>query len=121
MLETLDGAPGDLVFVGAGRGGPAIYARAWLEAQEVTDRRVWLADRFRADGVADLNAVRDSFDRFDLLDDQVRFLQGDPSATLTAAQPDPIALLSIGSTNPADVRTALDRLHGRLVVGGGGA
>jgi cephalosporin hydroxylase len=113
-----DGVAGDIAVCGVGRGGTGIYARAWLEAHEVTDRKVWLADRFRADEVADLNAVRDSFDRFGLLDDQLRFLQGDPAATLAAAEPAALCLVVVGFGATADVRASLDHLYPRLSVGG---
>ena len=42
-----DGA-GDLVECGTGRGGGAIFMRAYLDAHEVPDTRVWVADRFRS-------------------------------------------------------------------------
>ena len=85
---------GDLVECGTGRGGGAIFMRGYLAAHEVADKDVWLADEFR--GLAgpreshgtdanerppsersDLNLVREAFVRFDLLDDRVRFLQGE--------------------------------------------
>ena len=34
--------------MGTGRGGGAIFMRAWLDAHDVADRKVWVADRFRA-------------------------------------------------------------------------
>ena len=39
---------GDLVECGTGRGGAAIFMRAYLDAREVPERRVFVADRFRA-------------------------------------------------------------------------
>ena len=83
---------GDLVECGTGRGGGAIFMRAYLDAHELPDRQVWVLDAFRSSpepdraptftkgGVAafraDLNIVRDGFERFGLLDDRVRFVQG---------------------------------------------
>ena len=91
-----------------GRGGAAIFLRGYLEAHELADRQVWVADRFRAaadDRLAPDRAdglrrpasptstmVRDGFDRFDLLDDRVRFLQGDLATTLPDAPIEKIAL-----------------------------
>ncbi|MDZ7673810.1 MAG: TylF/MycF/NovP-related O-methyltransferase [Acidimicrobiales bacterium] len=43
-----DDVPGDLVECGTGRGGGAIFMRAWLDAHEIDDRRVWVADHFRS-------------------------------------------------------------------------
>ncbi|MEZ5181017.1 MAG: TylF/MycF/NovP-related O-methyltransferase [Acidimicrobiales bacterium] len=129
-----DEVPGDLVEVGTGRGGGAIFLRAFLEAHELPDRRVVVVDRFRAapegarsadlrrdkvDGLrSDLNQVRDGFERFELLDDRVRFLQGPPAATLPDAPIEQVALLRIGpGTSADDCRVALDELYGALSVG----
>ena len=87
-LDTvrIEGIEGDLAECGTGKGGGTIFMRAYLDAHELHDREVWVADRFRADteltdqGVAgfraDLNLVRDGFDRFDLLDDRVASCSG---------------------------------------------
>ena len=52
LLETVrdDGVEGDLVDCGAGRGGAAIFMRAFLEAHELHGARVWVADRFDGSG-----------------------------------------------------------------------
>ncbi len=91
------GVPGDLIETGVWRGGAAIFMRGVLKAYGDTTRRVWAADSFEglprpnpeaypADtndphwamgwlGVS-LDDVRSNFARYDLLDDQVRFLVG---------------------------------------------
>ena len=109
---------GDLVVCGAGRGGVGVYLRAYQEAHELTDRRLWVADRFHAETPGDLNTVRDLFDRFDLLDDRVVFLQGELAATLPTAETDRLALLYLGSSSAHEVHTALTTMYDRLVVGG---
>jgi cephalosporin hydroxylase len=125
---------GDLLECGTSRGGGAIFMRAYLDAHELPDRRVWVADAFRSSpapdraphftraGVAgfqaDLNLVRDGFERFDLLDDRVRFLLGEPAATLADEDTGPLALVRIGRSAGADARAVLDRVYDRLVVGG---
>ena len=134
-LDTIraDSVPGDLVECGTGRGGGAIFMRAYLDCHELPDRKVWVADRFRAsaapkqvpdlpkNGVAgfhaDLNLVRDGFMRFGLLDDRVRFLQG-PMDTLAVADIKEVALLRIGRNARGDVRNVLDALYDRLAIGG---
>ena len=134
-LDTVrtEGVDGDLVECGTGRGGGAILMRAYLDAHEVGDTRVWVIDRFRSSpepqlnptlperGVAgfqaDLNIVRDGFARFDVLDDRVRFVQGPPAA-LDEDGPDRIALLRIGWPAADDVRPILDALYDRVVAGG---
>ena len=95
-------SPGDLAEIGVGRGGGAIFLRAYLAAHEMPDRKVWVVDEFlaspsgrresdgsRGDAVgrfgADLHQVRDGFARFGLLDDSVRFVQGPPGPQLLEA------------------------------------
>ena len=124
---------GDLAACGVGRGGTAILLRALLEAHGDEGRTVWVVDRFRAaapdrsapdedDGLAelrpDLNQVRDGFARFDLLDDRVRFLQGDPRATLPDAPIGELALLHVGADVGEDLEAVLEELYPRLAVGG---
>ena len=135
-LDTVrsDGTPGDLLFVGAGRGGTAVYGRGFLDAYEDTDRKVWVADEFRAappDGAKpieeagladmwpDLNDVRDTFERHDLLDDQVAFIQGPP---VEALPPSPISSLSFAhvgrQVGADDIAAVLATIHERIVPGG---
>ncbi|NLV55046.1 MAG: glycosyltransferase [Acidimicrobiales bacterium] len=136
-LDTIrrDGVGGDLVDSGVGRGGAGIFMRAWLDATDVSSRRLWVVDRFRAaeDGEnapslpvtgvagfrADLNVVRDGFSRFGLLDDQVRFLQGNPWSSLADAAIGKVALLRIGPhQGHRDARRVLNRLYDKLAIGG---
>ncbi len=135
-LDTIrnDAVAGDLVECGTGRGGGAIFLRAYLEAWELPDRKVFVADQFRSspepdkaprlsnEGVAgfraDLNIVRDGFARFDLLDDRVRFLEGRLHATLRDDAITDVALIRIGPGIGGETRAVLDRLYDRLSVGG---
>jgi cephalosporin hydroxylase len=134
-LDTIrvEGVNGDLVECGTIRGGGAIFMRAYLDAHEVPDTRVWVVDRFRSSpepelapslperGVAgfqaDLNIVRDGFARFDLLDDRVRFIQGPPVA-LGGDGPAGIALLRIGRPVAHEAVRILDAVYDRVVDGG---
>jgi cephalosporin hydroxylase len=127
------GVPGDIVDCGPGRGGAAIFARGLLDAYEVEDRCVWVAGTFRATpegtdrvslerhGVdallADLNQIREGFECFGLLDERVRFLQGEFDETLPDAPIERVALLRIGAAGER-ARAALDHLYDRLVIGG---
>jgi len=128
-----DGVAGDLVECGTGRGGGAIFMRAYLDVHEVPETSVWVADRFRsspepqpapsmpdrgmAGMQADLNLVRDGFDRFDVLDDRVRFVQGSVEA-LVADGPERIALLRVGRSEAEDARRILELLYDRVAEGG---
>jgi cephalosporin hydroxylase len=124
---------GDLADCGVGRGGAGIFLRAYLEAHDLRDRRVWLADGFRAaaddrlapdraDGLtnlrSDLNLVRDGFERFALLDDRTHFLQGVLDATQPDAPVETLALLHLGPGLGARARVVLEHLYARLEPGG---
>ena len=89
--------PGDLLEAGVWRGGASIFMRAILKAYGITDRVVWLADSFKGLPAPDikkypadktsrlheypqlavlLDEVQRNFQKYDLLDNQVRFLSG---------------------------------------------
>jgi cephalosporin hydroxylase len=134
-LDTLqaEAVEGDLLEWGTGRGGGAIFMRAYLDAHEIGDTRVWVVDRFRSSpepdltpslperGVAgfhaDLSIVRDGFARFDVLDDRVRFVQGPPAA-LDRGGPDRLALLRIGRPAAHEASRILEALYDRVADGG---
>jgi cephalosporin hydroxylase len=121
------GVEGDLVECGPGRGGAAIFMRGFLEAHELAERRVWVIDRF--DGRAptgtgglavapDLNAVRDGFARFHLLDECVVFRQGEPAHALSEASVEAVALLRVALADPVEVRAVLETGYDRVAPGG---
>jgi cephalosporin hydroxylase len=130
-LEEVDG---DFIECGTGRGGGAIFMRAYLDAWKIPQRRVLVADRFRAspepataprlpaNGIAgfrpDLNIVRDGFERFGLLDDRVAFLEGALDASLPDAPIETLALVRIGADARTEAHRALGLLYDRLSVGG---
>jgi O-methyltransferase len=94
-IETVltEDVPGDVIECGVWRGGASIFARALLRLHS-SDRCVVLADSFRGlpepehehdlggglhkfDHLAvSVDEVRQNFERFRLLDDQVRFIEG---------------------------------------------
>jgi cephalosporin hydroxylase len=112
--------PGDVVMLGAGRGGTAIFVQAYLQAWNLTDRTLWVVDRFvpPPDGAADLNAVRDAFSRFDVFAANVRFVQ-DPTAfgTDAFAAPGVVALLCVDGTSE-DTAGPITRLLPRVIAPG---
>jgi len=133
-LVRTEAVAGDFADCGTGRGGGAMFMRAYVDAYEMPKRRVWVADRFRAspepdraprlpaEGVAglqaDLNLVRDGFRRFGILDGKVRFLEGPPGETLPDAPIETLALLRVGHGLGAEVRTVLESTYDRLGPGG---
>jgi O-methyltransferase len=130
--------PGDLVETGVWRGGAAIFMRGILRAHGVTDRTVWAADSFRGlprpDGErysADANddydysilavgvdEVRHNFERYGLLDDQVRFLVGWFKDTLPAAPIEQIAVLRLDGDMYESTTQAIRALYDKLQPGG---
>ena len=133
------GVPGDLVETGVWRGGAVILMRGILKVHGVTDRVVWAADsfeglpapnveRYPADkgldfsGFADLavsvEQVQDNFRRYNLLDDQVRFLKGWFRDTLPTAPIGRIAVLRLDGDLYESTMDALTHLYPRLSRGG---
>lgn len=134
-----DGIPGDFAETGVWRGGTCIFLRALLRAHGVHDRAVWCADSFEGmpevveghPGDIDLathrfnevmgvplSTVRDNFERYGLLDDQVRFLPGWFRDTLPDAPIRSLALLRLDGDLYESTTDALVHLYPRLSVGG---
>lgn len=133
-----DAVPGDLAETGVWRGGASVFMRGYLAAYEMTDRVVWAADSFAGlpapthehDAGLDfspdvhpilaisLDEVRDLFDRYGLLDDQVRFLKGWFRDTLPTAPIERLALLRLDGDLYESTMDALDALYDKVCDGG---
>ncbi|MER5704768.1 TylF/MycF family methyltransferase [Micromonospora sp. NPDC002296] len=135
-----DGVPGDFIETGVWRGGVCILARAVLRAHDVEDRRVWVADSFEGipdpgeDGHAmdkemalhqrndvlgvSMDTVRANFARYDLLDDQVRFLPGWFRDTLPTAPIEKLAVMRLDGDLYESTMDALVNLYPKLSPGG---
>ncbi|GAA2728806.1 TylF/MycF family methyltransferase [Streptomyces nogalater] len=136
-----DGVPGDFMETGVWRGGTCIFMRAVLAAYEVSDRVVWVADSFagipapdldrypqdeEARGIESVNevvgvpleTVRGNFDRYGLLDDQVRFLPGRFCDTLPEAPVERLALLRLDGDLYESTMDALVSMYPKLSPGG---
>jgi len=133
-----DDVPGDLIETGVWRGGATIFMRGVLAAYGVRDRNVWVADSF--DGVpapsmpqdanfdfskktwpflaVGLPEVKDLFDRYGLLDDQVRFLKGWFKDTLPTAPIARLALLRLDGDLYESTMDALRALYDKVSEGG---
>ena len=139
-LETIlrEHVPGDCMECGVWRGGAVIFMRGYLAAHQVTDRTVWVADSFEGipaptlpqDGglnlskathpmlAIDLDTVRNLFERYGLLDGQVRFLKGWFKDTLPAAPVERLALLRLDGDLYESTMDALQALYHKVVPGG---
>lgn len=134
-----DGIPGDLMETGVWRGGVTIFMRALLAARGVADRLVWVADsfaglppprpdRYPADRGLDLSGVgylsvsraqvEANFERYGLLDGQVRFLEGWFRDTLPAAPIERLAVLRLDGDLYESTHDALVALYPKLSPGG---
>jgi len=133
-----DDISGDLIETGVWRGGATILMRAVLAAHVDTTRTVWVADSFegfpnarlaidRVDYTAgagnerfavSVDEVRRNFARYNLLDDQVRFLVGWFSDTLPTAPIERLAVLRLDGDMYESTRDAIEVLYPKLSPGG---
>jgi hypothetical protein len=139
-----DGVPGDFIETGVWRGGVCILMRAVLKAYGDRTRTVWVADSFdgfppptdkypsdpwqgRSQEVigllglslkVTLDEVKARFNRYGLLDEQVRFLTGFFETTLPAAPIDKLAILRVDGDLYQSTYEALDALYPKLSAGG---
>lgn len=133
------GIPGDLIETGVWRGGVPIFMRAILAAYGDTERVVWVADSFQglpepdperypedrgldlsqvSELAVSLEQVRSHFDRYGLLDAQVKFLKGWFRDTLVHAPAGPLAVVRLDGDLYESTMDALTYLYPRLSVGG---
>jgi O-methyltransferase len=136
------GVPGDLIETGVWRGGATIFMRGLLRAYDVTDRLVWVADSFEGLPTVDatrypadaelrdvpaaingvlgtpLARVKAHFERYGLLDDQVRFLPGWFRETLPRAPIERLAVARLDGDLYESTTDALTHLYPKLSPGG---
>jgi O-methyltransferase len=140
-VETVlaDSVPGDFIETGVWRGGATIFMRAVLAAHGITDRTVWVADSFRGlpapdvehypadEGdtfwsfnqlAVDVETVRRNFERYGLLDDQVRFLEGWFADTLPSAPIERLAVARLDGDMYSSTWDAITVLYPKLSTGG---
>ncbi|MCX7946847.1 MAG: class I SAM-dependent methyltransferase [Hydrogenophilus sp.] len=130
--------PGHLVETGVWRGGACIFMRGYLEAWEMTGRRVFVCDSFEGLPVPShpkdagydfskekmpilaisLEEVQENFRRYDLLDDRVVFVKGWFRDTLPKLPVDQIALLRLDGDLYESTMDAFNALYDKVVPGG---
>jgi O-methyltransferase len=133
-----DGIAGDVAETGVWRGGAAIFMKGCLKAWEMNDRTLWAADSFEGLPVPSLpqdagydfsigkqpilaislEEVQENFRRYNLLDDQVKFLKGWFCDTLHAAPIEKLALLRLDGDLYESTMDALNALYEKVVPGG---
>ncbi len=140
-LETIirENIPGDLIETGVWRGGCVIFMNAILRAYCITNRKIWVADSFFGMPTPDfekyphdkgndlsmnlelsvsLQQVKANFRKYELLDDNVRFIKGWFSDSLPFAPIKQLALLRLDADLYESTMTSLTNLYPKLVLGG---
>lgn len=131
--------PGDFIETGVWRGGSTIFMRAVLKAYGVTDRIVWVADSFeglpRPDAEkypldhgdrhwtynnlkVSLEDVKSNFEKYSMLDGQVKFLKGWFKDTLNEAPIDKLAVIRLDGDMYESTMDAVKPLYPKLSPGG---
>ncbi len=129
---------GDLIETGVWRGGATIFMRAILKAYAISNKVVWVADSFQglpapdknypADKNLDLSDVKilavpledvqANFKKYNLLDEQVKFLKGWFKDTLPTAPINKLSILRLDGDLYESTIQALNYLYPKLSIGG---
>jgi O-methyltransferase len=140
-IETVirDDVPGDLIETGVWRGGATIFMRGVLKAYGDSERTVWCADSFQGLPAPDpdrypadagdtfhekgglavgVEQVKHNFERYGLLDDQVKFLVGWFKDTLPTAPIDQLAVMRLDGDLYESTWQAIEALYPKLALGG---
>lgn len=131
--------PGDFIETGVWRGGCCILMRSMLAVNGDNKRKVYVADSFEGlprpnpeaysvdignrlyehtELAVSLEKVKDNFNRYGLLNDQVVFVKGFFSETLPALQAGPFALIRLDGDLYESTYVALEQLIPKLSPGG---
>jgi O-methyltransferase len=140
QVETTirENIPGDYIETGVWRGGACIMMRAALKAHGVTDRKVYCADSFNglpppsgqyrhdkrdrlfkfSELAISEEQVRQNFEVYGLLDEQVKFLPGLFKDTLPKLTNERFAVIRLDGDMYESTTDALANLYPRLSPGG---
>lgn len=129
---------GDFLEAGVWKGGASMFMRAILKCYGIRNRTVWLADSFKGlpppkpeypadkDDIhhqyeklaVSLEQVQRNFRTLDLLDEQVRFIEGWFHETLFTAPVDKISLLRLDGDMYESTYVSLEALYHKVSIGG---
>jgi hypothetical protein len=133
-----DDIAGDFIETGVWRGGGTIFMRGFLEAHAIEGRSVWVADSFQGlprptherdagwdlskdtlpSLAVSLDEVKELFQRYELLDERVRFLPGWFKDTLPDAPISALSVLRLDGDLYESTQDALSALYPKLSRGG---
>jgi hypothetical protein len=139
-IETVltENIEGDLIETGVWRGGATIFMRGVLASYNISDRKVWVADSFEGlptptleqDQEFDLTKekfpvlcvslekVKELFSRYDLLDEQVKFLIGWFKDTLPNAPIEKLSILRLDGDLYESTMDSFTHLYDKVSIGG---
>jgi O-methyltransferase len=133
-----DDIEGDLIEAGVWRGGASILMRAILKELNIADRKIWVADSFKglpkptAEYPADkgnqlyaknifkvsLTEVKNNFSKYELLDEQVVFLDGWFKDSLLTAPINKLSLIRLDGDMYESTIQSITALYPKLSKGG---
>ena len=130
---------GDVIETGVWRGGTCILMRAILKSQEITNRKVWVADSFEGlpcpnpvlypedlgdtlytfnELIVSIDEVKNNFKKYNLLDEQVVFLKGWFKDTISSAPIEKLSILRLDGDMYESTIDVLFHLYPKLAIGG---
>jgi spermidine synthase len=140
IIDTINNQiEGDLIETGVWRGGSCIFMRALLKDLGVLDKKVWLADSFSGlpepnvivypqdkdlnlhlfnELAISLEEVKNNFAKYNLLDDQVKFLKGWFKDTMPVAPIEKLSVLRLDGDLYESTIDVLLYLYPKLSIGG---
>jgi len=131
--------PGDFIETGVWRGGATIFMKALLKDAGIEDRNVWVADSFQGlpkpnvekytedkgdlhdtkeELAIPLEVVQNNFRKYNLLDDNVKFLKGWFKDTLPIAPIEKLAIVRLDGDMYESTMDGLVNLYHKLSKGG---
>ncbi|WP_459500761.1 TylF/MycF family methyltransferase [Bacillus sp. C1] len=140
-METVvrENIPGDFIETGVWRGGSCIFMSGFLQANNITDRNIWVADSFEGLPAPDienypqdfgdylhtfdylrvsLEQVQENFKKYDLLNEQVKFLKGWFKDTLPTAPIEQLAIARLDGDMYESTMDGLVNLYDKVSTGG---
>ncbi len=140
IINTINNnVEGDLIETGVWRGGACIFMRAILMKYGITNKNVWVADSFEGlpkpnpelypsdkndkhhthnELKVSIDEVKNNFEKYDLLDNQVIFLKGWFKDTIPNATIDKLSVLRLDGDMYESTIDVLFHLYPKLSVGG---
>jgi hypothetical protein len=130
---------GDLIETGVWRGGATIFMKAILKIFDVKDKIVYVADsfeglpepepekypvdnedeHFKVDFLkVSLDEVKENFLKYNLLDEQVRFIKGFFKESLKEVEIEKISVLRLDGDMYSSTMQVLNYLYDRVAIGG---